>query len=120
MKWILASAFVMGVLSVTPSYAQSLKELAEDCEDGDKQACNEIIKVLNEKCLDGSSKACRLLAQITGNPRSGGYSDERPSYKGDPFSGTQRKTLDDTNDYIRSKCRDPKMAAQLRAFGYCN
>jgi len=115
-----------------PSYAQ-VEQLESACLNGNGQACTRLMRVARNECMYGDRDACSYASQLSmylqqggqaGTPRQGGsYRGsghyEEPQYPNDPLRPQDRSLIRSTNDYIRSYCSDPNMAAQLRGFGYC-
>lgn len=118
------------LLGAAPSRAASdgIYQIAEDCQDGDREACKELLGIARRACLNGNSAGCKIASLLTGqarrtrpqrDPSFQPYNDDEGSpYAANPLA-PHRQLLDDTNDYIRSYCNDPKMRAQLQAFNYC-
>lgn len=110
---VIAATSLIGVKS---SHAQ-VEQLASACVAGNAAACNRLMKIARRACLNGDNYGCSVAAQLADHLGSGTSSSGYPSYS-DPLA-PYRDTIQGTNDYIRSYCSDPKMAAQLRAFNYC-
>jgi hypothetical protein len=128
MRHIREMAFAAAVVAITsisgalPAAAQDVDDLAYDCEDGDMRACNQLMRIARSQCLRGDRQACRIADQIgqhmSSMQQNENYGGGYEAYPGDPLA-QHRGMIDDTNSYIRSYCSDPKIASQLRGFGYC-
>ena len=103
------------------------------CNQGDVYSCEVVAQIARSVCNQGNSNGCavwlkvtNMIAQINARNNYSKRADVTPrydgnnyeAYPGDPLAGN-RGIINDTNSYIRSKCSNPNLAAQLRAFGYC-
>jgi hypothetical protein len=103
------------LIGVKTSNAQ-VEQLAAACDDGNMAACQRLMTIARRACLNGNRTWCTVaakIAQLQANTGSSGYPEHY-----DPLAGF-RDTIEDTGNYIKSYCSDPRMAAQLQAFGYC-
>jgi hypothetical protein len=112
---VIGSAVTAAFLAwAEPGEAQDLMALAGACDNGNMAACNRLLPIARSHCLNGDNRSCQIaaqLAQMGASAPNQGY----PTNHYDPLA-PHRDTLQGTNDYIRSYCSDPNMAAQLRAF----
>jgi hypothetical protein len=117
-RYVIVAAVIAttSLIWVKSSNAQ-VEQLVSACVAGNPAACQRLMQIARSACLNGDSNGCSLAAQIAALQVPGASSSGYPDHY-DPLA-PYRDTLRDTGDYIRSYCSDPKMAAQLQAFGYC-